>query len=152
MRSLQIMLQQLGGPDRGMITRLARIAGQGRLDQGVDDLGDRRGAARPRGVEQACPEVEVIAPEEAIGPVVNGLTADLERLGDLFSREPLGEPEHRLGTTPLLGRGRLEDEVFQFAAQARIQDDGNHRATPLARRVSMVDSTLSKDFLSGPDP
>ena len=53
MSLLQVLLQQLGRPDRGMITGLAGIAGQGRRDQGVDDLGDRRRAARPRGVEQA---------------------------------------------------------------------------------------------------
>ena len=96
MSVLQVVLQQLGGPDRGMITRLAGIAGEGRRNPGVDDLGDRRGAARPRGVEQACPELEVVAPEEAVDPVVDGLTADLERLGDLLGGEPLGEPEHRL--------------------------------------------------------
>ena len=50
------------------------------------------GAARPRGVEQAYPELEVVAPEEAVDPVVDGLTADLERLGDLLGGEPLGEP------------------------------------------------------------
>ena len=100
MSVLQVVLQQLGGPDRGMITRLAGIASEGRRNPGVDDLGDRRGAARPRGVEQACPKLEVVAPEEAVDPVVDGLTADLERLGDLLGGEPLGEPEHRLGATP----------------------------------------------------
>jgi len=65
MSVLQVVLQQLGGPDRGMITRLAGIASEGCRDQGVDDLGDRRGAARPWGVEQTCPELEVVAPEEA---------------------------------------------------------------------------------------
>ena len=84
MSVLQVVLQQLGGPDRGMITRLAGTASEGRRNPGVDDLGDRRGAARPRGVEQACPALEVVAPEEAVNPVVDGLTADLERLGDLL--------------------------------------------------------------------
>ena len=41
MSVLQVVLQQLGGPDRGMITRLAGIASEGCRDQGVDDLGDR---------------------------------------------------------------------------------------------------------------
>ena len=39
---LQVVLQQLGGPDRGMITRLAGIASEGRRNPGVDDLGDRK--------------------------------------------------------------------------------------------------------------
>lgn len=112
MSVLQVVPQQLGGPDRGMVTRLAGIAREGRLDQRVDGLGDRRWATRPRGVEQACPELEVRAPEEAIDPVVDGLTANLERLGDLLGGEPLGEPEHRLGATPLLGRRGPEHEVF----------------------------------------
>ena len=103
MSVLPVVLQQLGGPDRGTITRLPEIASEGRRDQGVDDLGDRRGAARPRGVEQACPELEVVALEEAVDPVGDGLTADLEGLGDWLGGEPLGAPEHRLGATPLLG-------------------------------------------------
>lgn len=127
---LQVVLQQLGGPDRGMITRLPGIAGESRRDQGVDDLGDRGRAARPRGIEEARPEVEALAPEEAIGPVVDGLPTDPERLGDLFSGEPLGEPEHRLGATPLLGPRGPEHEVFQFPSQVGTQDDGDHRATP----------------------
>ena len=61
MSVLQVVPQQLGGPDRGMVTRLAGIAREGRLDQRIDGLGDRMGAARPRGVEQACPELEVMA-------------------------------------------------------------------------------------------
>jgi len=152
MGSLQVVLQQLGGPDRGMITQLAGIAGEGRLDQGVDDRGDRRRAAQAWGVEQPRPEVEAVAPEEAVGPVVNRLTADLERLGDLLGRESLGEPEHRLGTTPLPGRGCLEDKVFQFPTQASIQDDRSHRANPLDPWCREDGSYLSKNFLSGPDP
>ena len=144
MSVLQVVLQQLGGPDRGMITRLAGIASEGRRNPGVDDLGDRRGAARPRGVEQACPELEVVAPEEAVDPVVDGLTADLERLGDLLGGEPLGEPEHRLGATPLLGRRGPEHEVFQFpqAADPPIGDP-----QPLSR----VSLTITCDFV-GPPP
>ena len=152
MSVLQVVLQQLGGPDRGMITRLAGIASEGRRNPGVDDLGDRRGAARPRGVEQACPELEVVAPEEAVDPVVDGLTADLERLGDLLGGEPLGEPEHRLGATPLLGRRGPEHEVFQFPTQASTQDDRSHRVTPLDPWCLDDRFYLSKNFLSGPDP
>src|SRR5262249_41288587 len=152
MGSLQVSLQQLGSPDRGMITQLAGIAGQGRRDQGVDDPGDRRRAARARGVEQARPEVEAAAPEEAVGPVVNRLTAELERLGDLLGRESLGEPEHRLGTTPLLGRGRPEDKVLQFAAQASIQGDRSHRTAPPDPWCLDDRFYLSKNFRPGPDP
>ena len=105
----------------------------------------------PRGVEKACPELEVVAPEEAVDPVVDGLTADLERLGDLLGGEPLGEPEHRLGTTPLLGRRGPEHEVFQFPTQASTQDDRSHRVTPLDPWCLDDRFYLSKNFLSGPD-
>src|SRR4051812_48271989 len=152
MSVFQMVLQQLGSPNRRMITRLAGIAREGRLDQGVDDLGDRRRAARPRGVEQACPELEAVAPEEAVGPVVDGLPADLERLGDLLGGEPLGQPEHRLGATPLLGRRGPEYEVFQFSAQAGTQDDGSHRANPFDPWCLDDRFYLSKNFPSGPNP
>src|SRR3954452_2686411 len=149
---LQMVLQQLGGPDRRMITRRAGIAREGRLDQGGDHLGERWRAARPRGVEQACPEVEALAPEEAVGPVVNGLPADLECLGDLLSGDPFGEPEHRLGATPLLGRRRPEHDLFQVPAQARTQYDRSHRAAPLDSRHPEDRFYLSKNFPSGPNP
>ena len=103
--------------------------------------GGRPGA---RAVKQARPEVEVAALKEAVRPVVNGLTTDLECLGDLLGSESLGEPEHRLGTTPLLGRGCPEDKVFQFPAQASIQADGSHRVTPLNRDVPMIDPTCQR--------
>ena len=54
----QVVHQQFGGPDRGLITQLAWILSECRLDQGVDDPGDQGRAARAWGVEEACPEVE----------------------------------------------------------------------------------------------
>lgn len=105
-----------------------------------------------RGASSRCAEVKAVAAEKAVGPVVNGLTADLERLGDLLNRESLGEPEDGLGTTPLLRRGRPEDKVFQFPAEASIQDDGSHRATPFDPWCLVDRFYLSKHFLSGRDP
>ena len=87
-----------------------------------------------------------------VDPVVDGLTADLERLGDLLGGEPLGEPEHRLGATPLLGRRGPEHEVFQVPTQASTQDDRSHRATPLDPWCLDDRFYLSKNFASGPDP
>ena len=89
MSVLEVVLQQLGGPDRCVIARLAGIGREGRRDQRVDDFSDRRRAARSRGVEQAFPQFQVLALEEAVDPIVDGLTTDLERLGDLLGREPL---------------------------------------------------------------
>ena len=106
-----------------------------------------RGASSRRALR-----LEVVAPEEAVDPVVDGLTADLERLGDLLGGEPLGEPEHRLGATPLLGRRGPEHEVFQFPTQASTQDDRSHRVTPLDPWCLDDRFYLSKNFLSGPDP
>src|SRR3954452_1960782 len=137
---LQVLHQQLGGPDRGMITQFARILREGRGDQGVDDPGDRRRAARARSVEEARPEGKAFSAEGAVRPVVDGLTADLERFGDLLGGETLGEPEQRLGATPLLRRGGPEHKVFQFPTQASPQDYRSHRATPLTRGASMTDS------------
>ena len=98
----QVVHQQFGGPDRGLITQLAWILSECRLDQGVDDPGDQGRAARAWGVEEACPEVEPFALAESFRPVVDGLTADLKRVGDLLGGESFGEPEHRLSPTPLL--------------------------------------------------
>ena len=111
----QVVHQQFGGPDRGLITQLAWILSECRLDQGVDDPGDQGRAARAWGVEEACPEVEPFALAESFRPVVDGLTADLKRVGDLLGGESFGEPEHRLSPTPLLRQGGMEHEVFQFA-------------------------------------
>jgi hypothetical protein len=80
MSVLHVVLQQLGGPDCGMITQGPRILSEGRLDHRVDNPGERRRATRTRGVEEARPEVEALALEEAVRPVVHGLTADLEGL------------------------------------------------------------------------
>ncbi len=49
----QVVHQQFGGPDRGLITQLAWTLSECRLDQGVDDPGDQgrapeRGASRRR--------------------------------------------------------------------------------------------------------
>ena len=152
MRSLQVVLQQCGSPDRGMITQRAGILSEGRLDPRVNNPGDRGRAARARGIAEARPEVEALAPEEAVSPVVDGLTADLERLGDLLGGEPLGEPEHRLGATPLLGRRGPEHEVFQFPTQVSTQDDRSHRATPVDPWCLDDRFYLSRNFPSGPAP
>ena len=55
MSVLQVVLQQLGGPDRGMITQLAGIASEDRRDPGVDDLGDRRGGGPAAGRRAGVP-------------------------------------------------------------------------------------------------
>ena len=101
----QVVHQQFGGPNRGLITQLAWILSECRLDQGVDDPGDQGRAARAWGVEEACPEVEPFALAESFRPVIDGLTADLKRVGDLLGGESFGEPEHRLSPTPLLRQG-----------------------------------------------
>jgi hypothetical protein len=140
----QVLHQQFGGPNRGVITQFAGILSEGRADQGVDDPGERRGAARARSVEEAVPEVEAFSSEEAVDPIVDGLTADLERIGDLLGGETFGEPEQRLGATPLLGQGGPENEVFELPTQASTQDDQGHRAIPLSRDVSMTDSICQR--------
>ena len=125
----QVVHQQFGGPDRGLITQLAWILSECRLDQGVDDPGDQGRAARAWGVEEACPEVEPFALAESFRPVVDGLTADLKRVGDLLGGESFGEPEHRLSPTPLLRQGS-EFRVFGIAvnsyATSRIERLSNH--------------------------
>ena len=145
----QVVHQQFGGPDRGLITQLAWILSECRLDQGVDDPGDQGRAARAWGVEEACPEVEPFALAESFRPVVDGLTADLKRVGDLLGGESFGEPEHRLSPTLLLRQGGMEHEVFQFAIQVIAQDHRSHRATPLTFGVSMTDSTCQGTFCQG---
>src|SRR5947209_7651722 len=69
------------------------------------------------GVEEARPDSQVISLLESAHPVVDGLTADVQQLGDLLDTGPLGQPEQRLGATSLLGRWGMADDLFQFVAQ-----------------------------------
>ena len=67
------------------------------------------------------PGGRALALAESFRPVVDGLTADLKRVGDLLGGESFGEPEHRLSPTPLLRQGGVKHEVFQFAIQVIAQ-------------------------------
>ena len=121
--------------------------------QWVDDPRPIEGAARARGVEQACPEVEVGSRRrKRFSPVVDGLTADLEQSRRLARRRAPRRARAPPGATPLLGRRGPEHEVFQFPTQASTQDDRSHRVTPLDPWCLDDRFYLSKNFLSGPDP
>ena len=110
------------------------------------------GAARPWGVEQTCPELEVVAPEEAVDPVVDGLTADLERLSDLLGGEPLGEPEHRLARHRCLAEGVRSTRSSRSPRRRALKMIGAIAPPPLDPWCLDDRFYLSKNFASGPDP
>ena len=93
----------------GLITQLAWIFEQMHATwiKEVDHCGNQGRAARAWGVEEACPEVEPFALARSFHRVVDGLTADLKRVGDLLGGESFGEgkQEHRLSPTRSLAKG-----------------------------------------------
>src|SRR5262249_11623110 len=94
-----------------------------------DAAAGRRRAARAGGVEETRPYSQVASLLESAHPVVDGLTADVQQFGDLLDAGSLGQPEQRLGTTSLLGRRRMADDLFQFVAQLVTEREQGHRFT-----------------------
>ena len=146
MNVLQIPTQQWGGPDSGVIAERPWVAIDHRRDQFVDGAARHPGAARARGVEESRPQVKSGSILEPTHPVVNGLPADMQRLGDLGDVGPLGEPEQGLGPTSLLGQGSMGDEVFQFAALPVTEREQGHRFTPPKDLANREPFYLSKNF------
>jgi hypothetical protein len=126
----QIPTQQWGGPDGGVIAKRPWVAVDYRGDQSVDGAAGRPGAARARGVEESRPQVQSGSILEPTHPVVNGLPADMQRLGDHGDVGPLGEPEQGLSPTSFLGQRSMGDKVFQFAALPVTEREQGHRFTP----------------------
>src|SRR4051812_13362785 len=128
---LQVLDQQRRGPVGGTKARLAGIAVDDLGDQRVDDPQCRRGTAAAGSIEEACPEVEPLALQEPIRPVVDRLAAGVEQVGDLFGGSALVEPEQGLGAAPLLGQGRGGVKAVQPATPSIAQDDRTRPATSL---------------------
>jgi hypothetical protein len=112
-----------------MIAVLPRVAVDHCSDQFVDGTAGHPRAARASRVEEACPEIQSSSPLVPTHPVVHGLSADMQQLGDLRDLSPLGEPEQGLGPTSLLGQGCVNDEVFEFATLPVIERKQSHRFT-----------------------
>ena len=108
----QVPTQQWGGPDGGVIAELPGVAVDHRGDQFIDGAAGRPWAAQARGVEEACPQVQLGSFLESAQPVVDGLPADLQQFRDLSDVGPVGDPEQRLGSTSLLGQGGVRDECL----------------------------------------
>src|SRR3954453_19135224 len=112
----QVPTQEGGGPDRGVIAELPRVAVDYRGDQFIDGSARRPGAAQARGVEEARPQVRFGSFLESAQPVGDGLPADLYQFGNRSAVGSVGDPEQRLGSTAFLGPGCVGDDVFQFTA------------------------------------
>src|SRR5438128_7351270 len=125
----QILTQQWGGPDGGVIAERPWVAVDHRGDQFVDGAAGRPWPAKTRGVQEARPEVQLGSFLEPAQPVVDGLPADIEQRCDFGDVGPLVEPEQRLGSTSLLGQGSARDEIFQFAALPVTEREHGHRFT-----------------------
>src|SRR3954447_25159037 len=94
----QVRPQERGGPDRGVIARLAGIGVDDLSDQRIDDPQGRGGTALARGIRQAGAEIESLTLLKALRPVVDRLATAPEPSGALTGRLAPGEPEHSLGT------------------------------------------------------
>jgi hypothetical protein len=92
MHLFQILSQKGSGPDRGVISQVARVAIDHLSDQRIDDPQGGGRTTVARGVPEARVEVEVLALLETIGPVVDRLAADMEEFGDPFDGLSLGKP------------------------------------------------------------
>src|SRR5689334_12908948 len=99
----QVAAQQRSGPDGRVIPERPGVAIDHRGDQSVDEAATDARAARPRGIAEPGPRPRAVSLLEPAYPVVDGLTADVEHVGDLLDAGPLGEPEQGLGATSLLG-------------------------------------------------
>jgi len=151
---LQVVLQQLGGPDRVMITQLAgsRVKAasiKGSMTPAITGGRPGRGASSSRALRSRPRREEAGGP-----PVVNGLPADLEGLRRPARPEsPSASQSTAWARHRSLAEGCPEDKVFQFPAQPSIQDDGSHRATPLDPWCLEIQFYLSKNFpVRPPDP
>src|SRR4051812_14717171 len=125
----QVPTQEWGGPDRGVIAELPRVAIDHRGDQFIDGATRRPRAAKARSVEETRSQVQLGSFLESAQPVVDGLPADLQQFGDLSDVGPVGDPEQCLGSTALLGPGCVGDDVFQFAAMPVTEREQGHRFT-----------------------
>src|SRR3954470_5145738 len=92
----QVPTLQRGGPDRGVIAELPRVAVDHRGDEFIDGAARRPRAARAWSVEEARPQVRFGALLESAQPVVDGLPADLHQFGDRCDVGSIGDPEQRL--------------------------------------------------------
>jgi hypothetical protein len=142
----QILTQQRGGPDGGVIAERPGVAVDYRGDQFVEGAAGRAWPAETRGVEESRPEVQAGTFLEPAQPVVDGLAADIEQFGDFGDVGPLGEPEQGLGSASLLGQGGAGDDAFQFAALPVTERESGHRFTPPKNLVNRGPFYLSKNF------
>src|SRR3982750_537226 len=79
----QVPTQQWGGPDRGVVAELPRVAVDHRGDQFLDGALRRPRATEARGVAEARPQVRLDSLRESAQPVVDGLPRDVHQFGDL---------------------------------------------------------------------
>src|SRR3954453_2273153 len=144
----QILTEQRGGPDGGVIAERPWVAVDHRGDQLVDDAVGGARPAETRGVEEACPELQVGSFLEPAQPVVDGLSTDTEPFRDVCDVGPLGEPEQRLGSRSLLGQGGAGEDVFQFSALPVTERESGHRFTPKGldelKTIVLVKGLLSR--------
>src|SRR4051794_22630876 len=75
----QVPTQEWGGPDGGVVAEWPGIAVDHRRDQFVDGATGGPRAAKTRGVEEACPQVQFGSVLEPTQPVVDGLTTDMQQ-------------------------------------------------------------------------
>jgi hypothetical protein len=141
---LQVAAKQRGRPDGAAVAVVARVFVDDRIDQRVDDSQGRRGPAAAGRVKQAVGQVPVDAVTERLDPVMDGLTAHLEEVGDLGGMPTFVEPQQGLGAPQLRGVMGLIQEAQQRAAFPRTESEWSHR--PPLERGDARPIPVSKNF------
>jgi hypothetical protein len=80
----QVLLEQSGSPDRGVVAPLARVLVNDGLQPRIDHpLGDGRAPASG-GIRQPGREVQWVPQFEAASPIIDGLAGNMQMPGDLL--------------------------------------------------------------------
>jgi hypothetical protein len=119
-----------------MIAEVTRIRVDHRGDQRIDSTTIRPRATGSWGVQEACPQVESIAPLESLDPVVDRLATPVEEVGDIFDGIPCVEPEEGLCAASFLGRRGADHEGLQLGTLPTVEGNQCHRITSGAIPVS----------------
>src|SRR5205085_3342997 len=83
----QVALEQRSSPDCGAIAVVARIIINNGLDERIDNSQSRCWPTSARSIQQALGQVSTHSVLKRLGPIVDGLPADIEEIGRASCRE-----------------------------------------------------------------
>lgn len=112
----EVVPQETIRPTGGAIAELARVLVDDGREQRLNDPAGGAGASGAGRISQPVGEVKVLALLKALGPVVDGATADAQQFSDPLGGFSGSEPEQGLAAAVLLGAGPLGQKVVQLLA------------------------------------